>query len=114
MAALNVANAAKEAADRTSALVIANGVPQSRNTVDVKAIFSDCANVDLPRYSGSVKIGKVYGDRALLVTGNTILFGACTQGRSIIAEGATVSILGAINPLSKCIEVYRVVPARVD
>lgn len=107
VAALNVANAAKDAADRTSALVIANGVPQARNQVDVKAVFSSCQNIDLPRYSGSVRIVKVYEDRALLVTGNTILFGGCTAGRQIIKEGATISIWGAINPLSKCIEVYK-------
>lgn len=107
VAALNVANAAKDAADRTSALVIANGVPQSRNQVDVKATFSSCQNIDLPRYSGSVRIVRVYEDRALLVTGNTILFGSCTTGRHIIKEGATISIWGAINPLSKCIEVYK-------
>lgn len=113
VAALNVANAAKDAADRTSALVIANGVPQAKTTVDVKATFSDCRNVDLPRYSGSVKVVKVYSDRALLVTGNTILFGGCTEGRTAIVAGATVSIWGAINPLSKCIEVYKAVEARL-
>lgn len=107
VAALNVANAAKDAADRTSALVIANGVPQSSTSVDVKASFSDCRNLDLPRYSGSVKVVKVYSDRALLVTGNTILFGNCTVGKTVIVPGATVSISGAINPLSKCIEVYK-------
>ena len=103
VAALNVANAAKDAADRTSALVIANGVPQARKKVDIKATFSSCTNVVLPRYSGSVRIVKVYEDRALLVTGNTILFGGCTTGRAAIVEGATISISGAINPLSKCI-----------
>ena len=107
VAALNVANAAKDAADRTSALVIANGVPQARNKVDVKARFSTCKNVDLPRYSGSVKVVKVYEDRALLVTGNTILFGGCTVGRNFIIPGRTINIWGAINPLSKCIEVYK-------
>jgi hypothetical protein len=107
VAALNVANAAKDAADRTSALVIANGVPQANNQVDVKAVFSSCQNVDLPRYSGSVRVLKVYTDRALLVTGNTILFGSCTAGRQTIQAGSTVSIWGAINPLSKCIEVYK-------
>ncbi len=110
VAALNVANAAKDAADRTSALVIANGVPQS-NQVDVKAVFTTCTNIDLPRYSGSVRVVKVYADRALLVTGNTILFGGCTQGKSLIVAGATISISGAINPANKCIEVYRAVTA---
>lgn len=107
VASLNVANAAKDAADRTSALVIANGVPQSRNAVDVKAVFSSCQNIDLPRYSGSVRIVKVYEDRALLTTGNTILYGSCTHGRQVIKVGSTISIWGAINPLNKCIEVYR-------
>jgi len=107
VAALNVANAAKDAADRTSALVIANGVPQARKSVDVKAKFSVCTNTHLPRYSGSVKVVKVYGDRALLVTGNTILFGGCTVGRNYIVAGSTINIWGAINPLNKCIEVYK-------
>ena len=107
VAALNVANAAKDAADRTSALVIANGVPQARNKVDIKAKFSSCKNIDLPRYSGSVRVVKVYEDRALLVTGNTILFGDCTVGRKYITVGSTINIWGAINPLSKCIEVYK-------
>ncbi len=106
IAALNVANAAKDAADRTSALVIANGVPQTTHKVDVVAKFTTCSNIDLPRYAGSVKVAKVYGDRALLVTGNTILWGGCSQGTKVIAEGATITISGAINPSSKCIEVY--------
>lgn len=107
VAALNVANAAKDAADRTSALVIANGVPQARTSVDVKATFSSCSNTSLPRYSGSVKVVKVYSDRALLITGNTILFGSCTVGKAAIVVGSTITIQGSINPLSKCIEVYR-------
>ena len=107
VAALNVANAAKDAADRTSALVIANGVPQTRQKVNVKAKFSSCKNVHLPRYSGSVKVVKVYEDRALLSTGNTILYGGCTIGRPFIVPGAYINIQGAINPLSKCIEVYK-------
>ncbi len=106
IAALNVANAAKDAADRTSALVIANGVPQTTPKVDVVAKFSTCANTDLPRYAGSVKVARVYGDRALLVTGNTILWGGCSQGSKVIAEGATITISGAINPSTRCIEVY--------
>lgn len=111
VAALNVANAAKDAADRTSALVIANGVPQAKSSIDVKASFTGCANVELPRYSGSVEVVKVYPDvrRALLVTGNTILYGDCTQGVSSIKAGATISIWGAINPVSKCIEVHKCV-----
>lgn len=55
----------------------------------------------------------VFADRALLVTGNTILFGACTKGRENILQGATVSIEGAINPNSKCIEVYNAAPAKL-
>ena len=107
VAALNVANAAKDAADRTSALVIANGVPQARKQVDVKAKFTTCDNVDLPRYSGSVKVAKVYGDRALLVTGNTIVFGPCTSGKNYIVVGSTLNIWGVINPVSRCIEVHK-------
>jgi len=44
IAALNVANAAKDAADRTTALVIANGAPQATEKVDVVASFSSCDN----------------------------------------------------------------------
>jgi hypothetical protein len=44
IAALNVANAAKDAADRTTALVIANGAPQSLEKVDFVATFSSCDN----------------------------------------------------------------------
>jgi len=111
VAALNVANAAKDAADRTSALVIANGAPQATSKVDATAVFTNCRNSDLPRYAGSVKITSVYGDRAVLATGNTILFGSCTQGRERLSVGVTVSIQGVINPSSKCIEVYSVTPA---
>jgi hypothetical protein len=114
VAALNVANAAKDAADRTSALVIANGVPQASAKVDPTAAFDNCASLDLPRYSGSVKVQQVYADRAILVTGNTILFGACTQGKSAIVVGSTINIDGAINPSSKCIEVYTVSPAQLQ
>jgi septal ring factor EnvC (AmiA/AmiB activator) len=39
IAALNVANAAKDAADRTSALVIANGSPQAGTQVETKSKF---------------------------------------------------------------------------
>jgi hypothetical protein len=106
VAALNVANAAKDAADRTSALVIANGAPQNVVKVDAKSSFDNCQNSDLPRYSGSVKVSQVYTDRAVLVTGNTILFGACTKGRETIVVGSTIDIDGAINPTNKCIEVY--------
>jgi hypothetical protein len=106
IAALNVANAAKDAADRTSALVIANGVPQTTPKVDVVAKFTTCYNTVLPRYAGSVKVDKVYGDRALLATGNTILWGSCSQGAQAITAGSTITISGAINPSSKCIEVY--------
>lgn len=35
--ALNVAQAAKEAADKTSALIIANGIPQKSPKINVKA-----------------------------------------------------------------------------
>jgi len=111
IAALNVANAAKDAADRTSALVIANGVPQTSPKVDVTAKFTTCANTDLPRYAGAVKILKVYTDRALLSSGNTIIWGGCSQGAKAIAEGVTIIISGAINPTSKCIEVYNATPA---
>lgn len=114
IAALNVANAAKDAADRTSALVIANGVPQTTPKVDITASFTSCNNTNLPRYSGSVKVSQVYGDRALLVTGNTVIWGACTQGSKSIAAGVTVTIVGAINPTSKCIEVYSAQPAKVQ
>jgi hypothetical protein len=114
VAALNVANAAKDAADRTSALVIANGAPQTAVKVDATATFDKCKSVDLPRYSGSVKVHSVYPDRAVLVTGNTILFGACTQGRESIVQGSTVNIDGAINPTSKCIEVYNASPAKLQ
>ena len=106
IAALNVANAAKDAADRTSALVIANGIPQTTPKVDVFAKFTTCYNTVLPRYAGSVKVDKVYGDRALLATGNTILWGSCSQGAQVITAGSTITISGAINPSSKCIEVY--------
>ena len=108
VAALNVANAAKDAADRTSSLIIANGAPQTSPAVNFKAAFGACRATDLPRYAGSVRVTKVYGDRALLATGNTILFGDCTIGHNLIVEGATVSINGVINPSSKCIEVYKV------
>jgi hypothetical protein len=81
VATLNVANAAKDAADRTTALVIANGAPQSESKVDVKATFNNCKSTDLRRYAGSVRVQTVFADRALLVTGNTILFGVCTKGR---------------------------------
>jgi hypothetical protein len=111
VAALNVANAAKDAADRTSALIIANGTPQSITKVDTTATFQNCKNTDLPRYAGSVKITAVYGDRAILATGNTILFGGCTQGKDKIIANVTINIQGVINPSSKCIEVYSVTPA---
>ena len=78
IAALNVANAAKDAADRTTALVIANGVPSATQKVDIVATFSSCENNELPRYSGTVKIVQTYGDRAVIATGNTILVGGCT------------------------------------
>lgn len=113
VAALNVANAAKDAADRTSALVIANGSPQTAVKVDATAVFGNCASHDLPRYSGSVKVVEVYGDRAVLATGNTILFGACTVGRTVIIKGSTISIAGAINPSNKCIEVYTASAAKL-
>ncbi len=114
VAALNVANAAKDAADRTSALVIANGSPQTTAKVDSVAKFSNCASNDLPRYSGSVKVVEVYGDRAVLATGNTILFGSCTSGRHLILKGTTISINGAINPSNKCIEVYSCSAAKIN
>lgn len=114
VAALNVANAAKDAADRTSALVIANGSPQTAVKVDASATFGNCANNDLPRYSGSVRIVEVYGDRAVLATGNTILFGACTKGRTEIVRGVTISISGVINPSNKCIEVHSATRARIN
>jgi hypothetical protein len=114
VAALNVANAAKDAADRTSALIIANGSPQSIAKVDTTATFQNCKNTDLPRYAGSVKITAIYGDRAILATGNTILYGGCTQGRDKLAVGVTVNIQGVINPASKCIEVYTVYPASIS
>ena len=113
VAALNVANAAKDAADRTSALVIANGSPQNSFKVDSKSSFRNCVSNDLPRYCGSVKVAEVYGDRAILVTGNTILFGACTKGREYIIKGKTVNIIGVINPVSKCIEAHETSPATI-
>jgi hypothetical protein len=60
-----------------------------------------------------VKIIEVYGDRAVLATGNTILLGSCTQGRQVIVKGTTVNIVGAINPSNKCIEVYTASVAKI-
>lgn len=56
VAALNVANAAKDAADRTSALIIANGAAQTTFKVDASSSFDNCNDASLPRYSGSVKV----------------------------------------------------------
>ena len=103
VAALNVANAAKDAADRTSALIIANGAAQTSFKVDAASSFDNCNDASLPRYSGSVKVQEVYSDRAVLATGNTILFGSCTHGSNLIVKGSTINIDGAINPSSKCI-----------
>ena len=103
IAALNVANAAKDAADRTTALVIANGAPQAVDKVDYEATFSTCDNSELPRYSGTVKIVSTHGDRAVIATGNTILIGGCTQGKERLVSGSTVTIVGAINTKSRCI-----------
>ena len=114
IAALNVANAAKDAADRTSALVIANGAPQSSVKVDSSASFSNCKSTDLPRYSGSVKVTEVYTDRAILATGNTILFGSCTKGAEVILKGVTINISGVINPSTKCIEVHSASEAKLN
>lgn len=111
VAALNVANAAKDAADRTSALVIANGSPLPTPKVDTNAVFANCNNSDLPKYSGSVQIKSVFNDRALLATGNTILFGSCTQGKKDIVANVTINIQGVINPNNQCIEVYSITPA---
>ena len=58
-----------------------------------------------------MKVKEVYTDRAVLSTGNLILFGGCTQGKERLTKGATVNIKGVINPASKCIEVYSVTPA---
>ncbi len=113
VAALNVANAAKDAADRTSALVIANGSPQNSFKVDSKSTFRNCVSNDLPRYCGSVKVAEVYSDRAILVTGNTILFGGCTKGREYIVKGTTINIVGVINPVNKCIEAHETTPAKI-
>jgi multidrug efflux pump subunit AcrA (membrane-fusion protein) len=107
------ANAAKDAADRTSALVIANGSPQSSIKVDSKSSFRNCVSFDLPKYSGSVKVVEVYSDRAVLVTGNTILFGGCTKGREFIRKDATINIIGVINPVNKCIEAHETTPAKI-
>ena len=109
--ALNVANAAKEAADRTTALIIANGQARQAPKVNVVAVFNQCRVIHLPVFVGSVRIGRVFADRALLTTGNTILFGSCTQGVNLVVEGATVTIRGAVNAESNSIEVVEVKPS---
>lgn len=65
-------------------MIIANGAVQNTHKVVINYKFSDCRNVILPRYAGSVRIAKVYGDRAVLSTGNTIVYGDCTVGRHLI------------------------------
>lgn len=112
IAALNVAQAAKEAADRTSAMVLANGTPLKTTIVSAVA-FSGCKVNDLPKYGGSARVIQVVGnDRALLSTGNTILFGDCTVGRTLIAVGKTITINGFINVNNKCIEVYSAIESK--
>ena len=112
-AALNVANAAKEAADRTSALVIANGVAKAPE-INLVAEFNYCRVVNFPSFLGAIQVVRAYADRALLATGNTILFGSCTEGHHLIREGVTLTIKGVVNPDNDTIEVSHVEEAKME
>ena len=57
-----------------SFLLISQGNPLKSRKINAQYVHTGCKNHFLPKYSGSVRIAKIYGDRALLATGNTIVF----------------------------------------
>ena len=57
---------------------------------------------------GAIQVLKAYADRALLATGNTILFGSCTKGHELIRAGVTLTIKGVVNSENDVIEVTAV------
>ena len=72
------------------------------------AEFNYCKVTRFPTFVGAIQVLKAYADRALLATGNTILFGSCTKGHHLIKSGVTLTIKGVVNSEDDVIEVTEV------
>jgi hypothetical protein len=71
-----VAQAAKEQADKAVAIVTAQLKQQDANPKTY--IFSGCEAFSYPSYSGSATVSEVGDGQAVLNSGHTIVYGACT------------------------------------
>jgi hypothetical protein len=133
LATLYQAQARKEAADRASALALAEGATNIDGTrtsfrslggwekdtsntgnyiIETAKDFGSCNSASsYPRFAGSAKIVEIASGVATLSTGQQITFGDCTSGLTNIRPGAEIVVDGVVNVDRKTIQIYNVKPA---
>lgn len=133
LATLYQAQARKEAADRASALALAEGATNIDGTrtsfrslggwekdtsntgnyiIETAKDFGSCNSASsYPRFAGSAKIVEIASGIATLSTGQQITFGDCTTGLTNIRPGAEIVVDGVVNVDRKTIQIYNVKPA---
>lgn len=115
---LITAQARKQAADRSSALALAQGSTSLYgNTTTFKSLggwsvstassatyivqtdknFGSCSNNVYPRFAGSAKITNVDIGTLTLSTGHQVVFGDCTSGLNYIQPGTEIIVDGVVN-----------------
>lgn len=135
LATLYQSQARKEAADRASALALAEGSTRLDGTtttfnslggwqkdtsytgnfiVQTAKDFGSCnAGSSYPRFAGSAKIVDISVGIATLSTGQQITFGDCTSGLNVIRPGAEIIVDGVVNVDKKVIQVFNVKEASI-
>ena len=128
LATLYQAQARKEAADRASALALAEGSTNLDGTrtvfkslggwekdtsytgnfiVQTAKDFGSCnGGSSFPKFAGSAKIVDIQVGIATLSTGQKITFGDCTTGLSVLRPGAEIIVDGVVNVDKKEIQAY--------
>ena len=134
LATLYQSQARKEAADRASALALAQGSTRldgstttfnslggwQKDTsytgnfiVQTAKDFGSCNGSSYPRFAGSAKIVDISAGIATLSTGQQITFGDCTSGLNVIKPGAEIIVDGVVNTDKKVIQVFNVKEASI-
>ena len=114
-AALNVAKAAKEAADQTSAAVVANGVPLASTSTDstYTASSSTCSNNGKIGFAGVGTVTSTDGKtKCTLSTGQNVVVPPCADGSSNLVIGAIITIQGVVSPSKNLVEAHSIKKAK--
>lgn len=123
------AQARKEAADRASALSLAEGAKYlngsspifnslggwakdttSNNNYIIQAAkdFGECGGSSYPKFAGVAKVVNIQAGVATLSTGQQVTFGDCTKGLTTLKAGADIVVDGVVNVDKKVIQAYTI------